>query len=91
MKRPTARRLGTLIALLLLGAAGSPPVSACAVCYGDAEGTMIKAASMGVWLMVGLVAALQSSFALFFVYLWRRARKLATRSADGDPKESSTS
>ena len=74
--------LGILPVLLLLWTAGSQPALACAVCYGEADGPMIKAASMGVWLMFGLIAALQSGFALFFVYLWRRARKM---------KESSTS
>ncbi len=82
MKKRLRYLLGTLPVLLLIWAAGTQPASACAVCYGDAEGPMIKAASMGVWLMFGLVAALQSSFALFFIYLGRRVRKM---------KESSTS
>ena len=82
MKKRFMSLLGALLALLAIWIAGSQPASACVVCYGDAEGPMIKAASMGVWLMFGLVAALQSSFALFFIYLWRRARKM---------KESSTS
>lgn len=68
--------LGALPVLLLIWSAGSQPAAACAVCYGDAEGPMIKAASMGAWLMIVLIAALQSSFALFFIYLWRRARKI---------------
>ena len=81
MKKRLRYLLGTLPVLLLIWAAGAQPASACAVCYGEAEGPMIKAASMGVWLMFGLVAALQSSFALFFIYLWRRARKMKESSA----------
>jgi len=42
---------------------------------------MIEAASMGVWLLIGVLAAVQSSFALFFIYLWRRARKFASRAS----------
>ena len=68
--------LGVLPVLFLIWTAGSQQALACAVCYGDADGPMIKAASMGVWLMIGVIAALQSSFALFFIYLWRRARKI---------------
>ena len=34
-----------------------------------------SAARLGVWLLFGLVGAMQVSFVLFFVYLWRRARK----------------
>ena len=80
MKKGIATLLGPLSVLVLIWVMGSQPAAACSVCYGDAEGPMIKAASMGVWLMIGLVAALQSSFALFFIYLWRRARKVAKES-----------
>ena len=48
---------------------------ACSVCYGEAEGPMIEAARMGVWLLFGLVGVMQVSFGLFFITLWRRARK----------------
>lgn len=82
MKKLLKYLSGTLPALLLIWATGSQQALACTVCYGDAEGPMIKAASMGVWLMIGLVAALQSSFALFFIYLWRRARKVAGAASD---------
>ena len=53
------------------------PASACTVCYGEAEGPMIDAARLGVWLLFGLVLAVQFSFVLFFVYLNRRAKAQA--------------
>ena len=62
--------------LSLLWLAGTGDASACSVCYGEAEGQMIEAARSGVWLMIGLVGMLQVSFGLFFIHLWRRARKL---------------
>jgi len=82
--------LRVLTVLVLLWVAGQGTSSACAVCYGDAEGPMIKAASMGVYLMIAVVAVVQSCFAAFFIMLWRRARKInnATLSVD---KESCTS
>lgn len=48
---------------------------ACSVCYGDAEGPLIDAARLGVFFLLGVVLLVQGSFAGFFVYLWRRARR----------------
>jgi hypothetical protein len=67
----------TLPALAILWLVGIGSAAACNVCYGEAEGPMIEAASMGVWLLIAVLAAVQSSFAIFFIYLWRRARKFA--------------
>jgi hypothetical protein len=68
-------------ALAVLFLAGTGTAAACNVCYGEAEGPMIEAASMGVWLLIAVLAAVQSSFALFFIYLWRRARKFAAHAS----------
>ena len=50
------------------------PAEACAVCYGQAEGPMIDAARLGVWLLFGLVLAVQAALVVFFLCLRRRAR-----------------
>jgi hypothetical protein len=74
---PRSHRMVLLLPCLsLLWLMGSGDASACSVCYGQAEGPMIEAARSGVWLMIGLVGVLQVSFGLFFIHLWRRARKL---------------
>lgn len=73
MRRQGLMALGALTVLWLLDASS---VTACTVCYGEAEGPMIEAARKGVWLMIGIVAAMQISFGSFFIYLWRRARRL---------------
>jgi len=65
---------GALMLALMLWFASQQPADACTVCYGEAEGPMIDAARAGVWLLFGLVAAVQVGFVAFFVYLWRRAR-----------------
>ena len=62
---------------------GIRPAEACAVCYGQAEGPMIDAARLGVWLLFGLVFAVQLALVLFFLCLRRRAR--AYREAHPDP------
>ena len=48
--------------------------SACSVCYGEAEGPMIDGARMGVYLLFGMVLAVQVSFVIFFLCLRKRAR-----------------
>ena len=53
--------------------------AACSVCYGEAEGPMINAARMGVYLLFGLVLAVQVAFVAFFVYLRKQARQAAGR------------
>ena len=62
-----------LLALLMM--LGAPRVAhACSVCYGEAQGPMIDAARLGVWLLFGLVLSMQLAFGLFFVQLRRRAK-----------------
>ena len=62
------------VALVLLASFLAQPVAeACTTCYGEAQGPMIDAARAGVFLLFGLVGALQVAFIGFFVYLWRRS------------------
>ena len=63
---------------LLFALANEPAALACSVCYGEAEGAMIHAARLGVWVLYGMVLMLQASFIAFFVYLARRAKRLRT-------------
>jgi hypothetical protein len=63
-----------LTALALVGLASARPAAACSVCYGEADGPMIDAARLGVWLLFGLVLAVQAAFVLFFLHLRRRSR-----------------
>lgn len=48
---------------------------ACTTCYGHAEGPLIDAARLGIWLLLGVTVCLQAGFAAFFLYLRRRARR----------------
>jgi len=79
-ERPRKRKwflpLPVAAALCVLG---SRAAEACSVCYGEAEGPMIDAARTGVWLLFGLVFALQLAFVVFFVYLHRRAKRYRER------------
>jgi len=68
---------GAVVAALMFGLADGSQAWACSACFGRAEGPLIDAARLGVWLLFGLVLAVQLAFALFFFRLWRRSRRLA--------------
>lgn len=59
---------------LILG--GNVPVShACAVCFGKTADPMIQGASLGILTLLGVVATVLLSVAVFFVVLSRRCRR----------------
>jgi hypothetical protein len=64
-------------AALLLGLLGATPAAACSVCYGAADGgsPLISGARLGVFLLLGVTAAVLGGFARFFFYLRNRARQ----------------
>jgi hypothetical protein len=47
---------------------------ACPVCFWQSDAPMAYATNMGILMMLGVVAAMLSGFAAFFVHLSRRAR-----------------
>ena len=72
--RERRKHIRPLAFLALCWLLSSRPAEACSVCYGDAEGPMIDAARLGVWLLFGLVFAVQAALVVFFLCLRRRAR-----------------
>ena len=76
------RRALALCALLLVG--GAARVLACPTCYGDAEGPMIDAARVGMWLLLGVTLAIQGGFIAFFLYLRRQARRAKDQALDDE-------
>ncbi|MCP3979678.1 MAG: hypothetical protein GY716_10185 [bacterium] len=71
-RRKMLHRVSLVPVILILSTRVAP---ACTVCYGEAEGPMIDAARLGVFLLFGMTLLMQGAFVAFFVYLWRRARK----------------
>jgi Na+-transporting NADH:ubiquinone oxidoreductase subunit NqrD len=64
-----------LFTLLLLTA---PRLAlACPVCFGQSDSPMAVATNAGIWVMLGFVGMLLTGFASFFIYLMRRAKRLA--------------
>lgn len=80
------RRGMTLLALLL-----APTLaSACPVCFGAAGSTASKAASNGIFFLLGVIGFVQMGFVAMFIGFWRRARALRAhrdsfRVIDGGP------
>jgi hypothetical protein len=50
---------------------------ACPVCFGNSDSPMAIATNMGIIAMLVVVAGVLGGFATFFIYLTRRARRVA--------------
>jgi hypothetical protein len=50
---------------------------ACPVCFGDSNAPMAVAMNTGIIAMLIVVAGVLGAFASFFIYLIRRARRVA--------------
>ena len=75
-------RLGITRVLLMAAAmviGGSSSVFACAVCFGGgaAETSIIDGTRLGVLVMLAILFAVQGGFVGFFLYLRRRAKRIA--------------
>jgi hypothetical protein len=64
--------------LFTLGMLAAPRAAlACPVCFGDANSPLTIATNMGIIAMLVVVAGMIGAFATFFIYLNRRARRVA--------------
>ncbi len=87
-ERPEAlgpRRLGVVVAsAALFSLAGPASALACPSCYANAEGPLIDAARLGMWLLLGVTLAVQGAFVAFFLYLRRQARRAQDMALDAE-------
>jgi len=86
-------RLG-LARVLLMAAAmvigGSSSVFACPVCFGllDAEdSSMIDGTRLGILVLLAITLAVQGAFVAFFLYLRKRAKRIAEIDLDTEWSE----
>ena len=56
---------------------GSSRVLACPVCFGAEETSMVDGAKLGVLVMLAVTLAVQGGFVGFFLYLRKRAKRIA--------------
>lgn len=82
-------RYGRVRTLAFAGALALAPrlALACPVCFGNSDAPMAVATNTGIFFMLGVVAVMLSAFASFFIYLIRRANRLA---ADAGPAHADT-
>ena len=66
--------------LLTLGLLAAPRAAlACPVCFGNSDSPMAIAMNMGIIMMLVVVAGVLGGFASFFIYLMRRAKRVAAQ------------
>jgi hypothetical protein len=76
--RPTGyglRLVFTTAAAVMIG--GSSSVLACPLCFGAEETSMIDGTKLGVLVMLAITVTVQGAFAGFFLYLRKRAKRIA--------------
>ena len=83
--RSLVRRVFTTAAVVLIG--GGSSVLACPVCFGAEETPMIAGAKLGVMVMLAITLAVQGGFVGFFLYLRRRAKRIAEVELDTEWSE----
>ncbi len=76
------RRVITTAAVVVIG--GSSSVLACPVCFGAEETSMIDGTRLGVLVMLGILFAVQGGFVGFFLYLRKRAKRIADIELDDE-------
>ena len=79
------RRVFTTAAAVTIG--GGSTVLACPVCFGAAETSMIDGAKLGVLVMLAVLFAVQGGFVGFFLYLRKRAKRIADIELDTEWSE----
>jgi len=78
------RIVATAAALLF---AGSSSAFACPVCFGAEETLMIDGTRLGVVVMLAVLFAVQGGFVGFFLYLRKRAKRIADLDLDAEWSE----
>ena len=72
------RRVFFTIVVAAMALAVPRAALACPVCFGDSNAPMAIATNTGIIFMLGIVGAVLCGFASFFIYLMRRAKRVAT-------------
>ena len=84
--RVTNRVLFRAFVLAWLISAVPRAAFACPVCFGSSDAPMAIATNTGILFMLGVVGVVLCGFASFFIYLIRRANRLAADTAQADTR-----
>ena len=77
---------GGMIASLVIFA-GSARLLACTFCFGAEESSLIDGAKLGILVMLGITFTVQGGFVGFFLYLRKRAKRMADVELDTEWSE----
>ena len=80
----TRQALATTAAVII---GGSSSVLACPQCFGAQETSLVDGAKLGVLVMVGVTLTVQGAFVAFFLYLRKRAKRIAELDLDTEWSE----
>ena len=78
-------RRAVMTAAVVIG--GSSSVLASPMCFGAVETSMIDGAKLGVLVLLGITLSVQGAFVGFFLYLRKRAKRIAELDLDGEWSE----
>ena len=73
-----------IIMTIVMLVGGSSTAFACPVCFGAEETAMIDGAKLGVFVMLAITLAVQGGFVGFFLYLRKRAKRIAEIELDSE-------
>jgi hypothetical protein len=79
------RRGLTTAAAVMIG--GGSTVLACPMCFGAEETSMIDGTKLGVLVLLAITLAVQGGFVGFFLYLRKRAKRIADAELDTEWSE----
>jgi heme/copper-type cytochrome/quinol oxidase subunit 2 len=79
------RRACTTAAAVLIG--GGSSVLACPMCFGAEETSMVDGTKLGVLVMLAITLVVQGGFVGFFLYLRKRAKRIAELDLDTEWSE----
>ena len=66
---------------------GSSSLLACPVCFGAEETSMIDGTKLGIMVLLAITLAVQGGFVGFFLYLRKRAKRIAEADLDTEWSE----
>jgi len=78
------RAITTAVAVVI---GGSSSVLACPVCFGAEETSMVDGTKVGVLVMLAITLTVQGGFVGFFLYLRKRAKRIADVELDTEWSE----
>jgi len=88
LRRGTARvSFVAACTVAFVATGGSSILLACPMCFGAEETSMIEGTKLGVLVMLAIILSVQGAFVGFFVYLRKRAKRIAELDLDTEWSE----